>query len=352
MNPTSSPFLAQAHEYLDARHPEPLARFLRERGQLEPQEAIHSVAPAGEGNMNLTLRVTTSRRSLVVKQARPWVEKYPTIAAPVERADSEAAFYRLVMGLPAVAARMPRLLDYDPERRVLLLEDLGVASDYTGLYRGETLTPHEAATLAHWLSLLHAARWPTDVVAGLSNLPLRQLNHEHVFHLPLSPGNSVDLDAITPGLRAIAVTLAADQVLRDAIAALGELYLSGPAERPSLLHGDFFPGSWLRTPSGPAVIDPEFAFFGPAEWDVGVFLAHLTMAGQPAETVAAARRAYQPEASFDWSLAKRFAAVEVVRRLVGVAQLPLRVTLDEKRRLLEDADGVLVSRRDAETQRI
>ena len=46
--------------------------------------------------MNCTLRVTTTRRSFILKQARPWVEKYPQIAAPVERARVEAAFYAAV----------------------------------------------------------------------------------------------------------------------------------------------------------------------------------------------------------------------------------------------------------------
>ena len=42
--------------------------------------------PRGEGNMNYTLRVRTNGRSIILKQARPWVEKYPVIDAPDERA--------------------------------------------------------------------------------------------------------------------------------------------------------------------------------------------------------------------------------------------------------------------------
>lgn len=330
-------------EHLDAHRPQQLTRLLIGRGQLAPDEALRSVAPAGDGNMNLTLRVTTTRRSVIVKQARPWVEKYPAIAAPVERADSEAQFYRLVMERPAVAARMPRLLDYDAQRHVLVLEDLGEASDYTALYRGETLDPADAATLAHWLSLLHAAEWPTETVAGLTNQALRRLNYEHVFRLPLTPGNAVDLDAITPGLGSVAEDLADDPRLTSVVAALGGRYLADPGDRPSLLHGDFFPGSWLKTDTGPAVIDPEFAFFGPAEWDVGVLFGHLTLAGQPAATLGAARQAYTAGPVFDWDLAERFAAVEVVRRLLGVAQLPLALKLDEKRRILEHVRDVLVA---------
>ena len=45
-----------------------------------------AIARAGAGNMNLALRVTTrDGRSLILKQGRPWVEKYAHIPAPFER---------------------------------------------------------------------------------------------------------------------------------------------------------------------------------------------------------------------------------------------------------------------------
>ena len=65
--------------------------------------------------MNLTLRVRTERRSVVLKQARPWVEKYDHIEAPWERSLSERWFYERVASIPEVAGHMPRLLASDPE---------------------------------------------------------------------------------------------------------------------------------------------------------------------------------------------------------------------------------------------
>ena len=46
------------------------------------------------------LRVQTAERSFILKQSRPWVEKYPAIPAPEERVLVEAAFYE-----PLSAAR-------------------------------------------------------------------------------------------------------------------------------------------------------------------------------------------------------------------------------------------------------
>ena len=76
------------------------------------------------------------------------------------------------------------------------------------------------------------------------------------------------------------------------------------------------------------MIDPEFGFFGPAEFDLGVFQAHLLLAGF-SETDAQSIVSKYPR-SCDTHVAQRFAGVEVLRRLFGVAQLPLKLDDAEK----------------------
>lgn len=60
----------------------------------------------GDGNMNMTVRARSERSSCILKQARPWVVKYPHIPAPIERARVEAAFYSAVTQASEVAGRM------------------------------------------------------------------------------------------------------------------------------------------------------------------------------------------------------------------------------------------------------
>ena len=72
----------------------PIAAMLGRISLLAPDETIERSERAGDGNMNLVLRVVTNRRSLIVKQSRPWVEKYPQIAAPAERIAAEIRFYQ------------------------------------------------------------------------------------------------------------------------------------------------------------------------------------------------------------------------------------------------------------------
>ena len=52
-------------------------------------EKILNVLPAGDSNMNLVLRVQTNERSVILKQSKPYVRKFPQIPAPIERIDVE-----------------------------------------------------------------------------------------------------------------------------------------------------------------------------------------------------------------------------------------------------------------------
>ncbi len=324
---------------------ERMERYLLERGWLQEGERVERVTRAGEGNMNCTLRVCTNRRSFIAKQSRPWVEKYPSIAAPEERVLKEAMFYRAVASLAEIAARMPRLLDFDERNRVVLLEDLGETADFTGAYRdgGSDLAP--LRPLCSWLSALHGAQFDEAVRRGLENRSMRELNHEHIFCLPLQADNGLDLDAITPGLAQRARPLVENDELAEVVAELGQRYL---ANGNCLLHGDFYPGSWVQSADGVWIIDPEFCFFGPGEFDVGVFVGHLLLAGRPWQYALSVFEHYKATALFSREVALRFAGVEIMRRLIGVAQLPLDADLAGKERLLTLAQRLILAPCDVE----
>lgn len=318
---------------LNPCNPHALAEYMLAHGWLEPGERIAQVSRAGDGNMNLTLRVQTARRSVIVKQGRPWVEKYPSIPAPEDRTLGEADWYECVRAIPALARRIPRVLGLDRTDRVLVLSDLGDRGDFTDLYTGRRLAASQLDALIDWLATLHHESAGDRRAQTLENHAMRTLNHEHIFEVPLRADNGLDLDAITPGLSATARELAADRRLIAAISALGERYL-GPGS--TLLHGDYYPGSWLQAPE-PWVIDPEFGFYGPPEFDVGVLLAHLRLSGQPADLSRRALGRYLSVVALDPQLALGYAGVEVIRRLLGVSQLPLALDLDGKCALLAGA---------------
>jgi 5-methylthioribose kinase len=303
--------------------------------------------------MNLTLRVVTTQRSLVVKQARPWVERYPQIEAPLERAEFERRFYEEVQSDAWLAGMMPRFLGALPQQHLLVLEDLGESLDGTHRYpnalrkenggveglatdRGDPPDDLLVDTLVRWLARLHARPVTEAIRASFQNDRLGRLNHQHIFVIPLAEPPALDLDSITPGLARCGRELARSTTLVDRCRRLGTRYL---ADGPSLLHGDFYPGSWLETARGVRVIDPEFCRCGAPEFDLGVMLGHLRLIEPHVDWRGRMRDGYRSVSAttVDWELVDAFSGAEIMRRLLGVAQLPLQATLDWKMELLQFA---------------
>lgn len=298
----------------------------RHAGWLAAEDEVLSAAPAGEGNMNRTLRLSTGTRSIVLKQSVPFVAKYPEITAPHARDRVEAAFYREVADCPELAGAMPACLGHVAEHHLLAFEDLGTAADFTSAYRDGDLEGLDA--LASWLTALHR-RTSSDPV--FENADMRALNHAHIFEIPFVADSGLDLEGITPGLGALQRLVSGDASVMKRANELGAAYLG--ARTGALLHGDFYPGSWLRHPDGPKIIDPEFAFVGPPEFDVGVLLAHLVLTGHAPRLP----ESYAPPPQFDTTMANGFAGIEVLRRLLGVAQLPLDADIRAKGRWIDQA---------------
>ena len=74
-----------------------------------------------------------------------------------------------------------------------------------------------------------------------------------------------------PGLGELALPYKKNKELREIVAAVGRKYLG---KGITLLHGDYYPGSWMSSRNKVYVIDPEFSFIGFPEFDLGVMAAH------------------------------------------------------------------------------
>ena len=313
--------------------------YLRKRGILEANDSVVNSEKAGEGNMNFTMRVRTNERTLILKQSRPWVEKYPDIEAPWDRVIREAHFYELIKDHPQVASHTPKLYDLDPISRIIAIEDLGQAMDFTDLYQGVQLTSDNIEALSSWLSALHSISFDESSRNSLTNRDMRELNHEHIFHYPLVRDNGLNLNGITDGLNEAANQLINDSAYVNAVEELGQFYLE---DGNTLLHGDFFPGSWLKTRGEIMIIDPEFSFFGGPEYEIGVTLAHFILAQQNIELITQFVHVYR--SAVDISLVKtlKISGAEIMRRLIGVAQLPLSYGLKEKVSLLQTSHTLVL----------
>ena len=314
--------------------------YLQDKGWMEPYEEVLRMEKPGEGNMNVVVRVVGDTRNLILKQSRPYVNKYPQIAAPIERVAVERKFYSLTTPVLEIGSHLPKVVGFDAKNHLLVLEDLGAGADYTFMYKkGETMQSEELEAAIGFLKALHHQAFEESVrLAFPDNMALRQLNHEHLFLYPYMLDNGFDLDTVQAGLQKVAMSYKTDLVLAKAVGKLGEQYL---ASGPALLHGDFYPGSWLKVRSGFKVIDPEFCFFGPPEYDLGVLLAHLRMAQQPDADIEKVIGQYG--GGVNERRVAQWEGMETIRRIIGLAQVPLDLTLEEKEELLKSASAKIKS---------
>lgn len=316
-----------------------LEAYLREKKWISNQEKILSTEKPGEGNMNFVNRIITDQKSFILKQSRPWVQKYPQVDAPIERIGIEYHFYHLIAPYKNINRYTPAVIGFDPEHFILALEDLGDGADYTYLYqKDKRLSTAEMEALTKLISVLHQVDVDKKEKVQFDNQAMKVLNHEHIFVFPFAKENGFDLNTIQEGLQEVAVPYKEDEKLKKVVRKLGEIYLQN---HDTLLHGDYYPGSWLKVEGGLKVIDPEFAYFGKAEFDLGVMLAHLKMAQQPEEIVQQLLQLYEQPERFDKILMWAFVGVELMRRIIGLAQLPLSLTLAEKKSLLQEASSFI-----------
>lgn len=320
-------------KYIQAIGIQNIDQYLFEQGILNHNEQIQDISVPGEGNMNLVLRLKTNQnRSIILKKSFKYVKKYPQVKAPINRLSKEFTFYDTIT---LKNNYFPHILGFDNTKHILLQSDLGETKDYSAIYQSHQLNETEINQIFDFLLELHQAEQP----AHFENKEMQQLNHEHIFVIPFLKDNGIDLNQFSLGLQEFSQDFKSNIRLPIKAKALGNIYLS---KGDYLLHGDYYPGSWLQTKNGFKVIDPEFCFFGPVEFDLGVCIAHLKMAEIDYQAIEQGLARYMQEIEIDKTLLRNFIGVEIIRRLLGVAQLPITLSLQGKIELLEEAKKMMM----------
>ena len=295
-------------------------------------EQIHNIEVPGEGNMNVVLRVETNKKSFILKQSRPYVNKYPNIKNSEKRIIVEDQFYELIIK-SEIQKFFPKKIDFIKKDLILLIEDLGQCRDMSYLYSSKNMNLDHFNSLIYILESIHK----TKVNSFPSNYSLKELNHEHIFVLPFQK-NDFQLDDIQSGLKKLSTYITNDSNINDVVKRIGDMYLK---VGNTLLHGDYYPGSWMQKDDNVYVIDPEFSHLGFKEFDLGVMAAHLTMITESEDYLNKIIKAYSE--NIDKSIFYKVSGIEIIRRIIGLAQLPLDMSLNAKEKLLNIAKKMILS---------
>lgn len=306
---------------------EVIQNLLKDKKWLKEGESVSRTEIAGEGNMNVVLRIISNQRSFILKQSRPYVQKYQDIPAPIERIEVEHKFYN-ALSTSHVQSHLPSVINFDKEDHLLMISDLGESDDMTQIYNHHKIS---AAVVEELILILEGIHF-TEVFKYPENLALRELNHQHIFVLPFEADNGFNLDEIQEGLQEVSMSYKSNEALKQKVKVLGEEYL---VKGETLIHGDYYPGSWLQIDRETYVIDPEFSFLGFAEFDLGVMAAHLTITSLNERVIDQILNDYS--LPFSEQKVRHYAGVEIIRRLIGLAQLPISLSLEQKGKLLDTA---------------
>lgn len=283
--------------------------------------------------MNVVLRVKTNQRSFVLKQSRPFVQKYQQIEAPLNRIEVENRFYEAIQEA-SITSHIPEILGFDKKNYLMQMEDLGQCEDMTFCYHDRSIAQQILGKLINIAAAIHKIGPLNDFP---ENMALRKLNHQHIFVLPFLEDNGFQLNDVQEGLQELSLPYKSDNAIKAVVNKLGDMYLS---KGNVLIHGDYYPGSWMQLEDEVYIIDPEFSFIGFREFDLGIMTAHLIMATMDSSSLKKVMQLYKADA--DYGLVSRVAGIEIMRRLIGLAQLPLERTISEKNDLLKLARKMIL----------
>jgi len=301
-----------------------LGRFLCDLGIWD--DAAPAIEPAGDGNINWVrrLRSHASGRTLIVKHARPALERFPQYVTSTERIVFENRYYEFARGCDPDGV-CPTILHFDEERRLLVLEDLGRAERLdAALLRGADVGA-ALAQVAAFLGRIHAATCADDDLAGqFANGDMQRLHGDHIFELPYV----TDFE-VPDGVRVRASEIRADATVREISARAYQRYLE---PRGALVHADVQPGNILLRGNGPTLLDAEIAHVGDPAFDVGTLLAHVWLgrlaARGPVRAISPAQSlwagytdALGTAMRVPFSDVARYAGLEMMRRTIGAARV-------------------------------
>ncbi len=242
------------------------------------EDAALQCTEIGDGNLNYVFRVVDpeSGKSVILKQALPYAkvvgESWPLT---LQRAQIEADALRKHGEF--VPHLVPAVYATDADLALTVMEDLShLTIAREGLIRGQAY-PNLSTDIGEYLArtLFHTSDFALHpfekkkLAAAFSNPELCKITEDLIFTDPFFDHETNDFE---PELRSAVEALWTNQTLQLEAAKLKFSFLT---EAEALLHGDLHTGSIFSSDSETKVIDPEFAYYGPIGFDVGVFLANL-----------------------------------------------------------------------------
>ncbi len=239
-----------------------------------------SVSEIGDGNVNFIFRLQGPKGQVLMKQAVPYL-RIVGESWPLSLKRNFFEFRALQTHSKLAPAYMPEVFSYNESTSSMIMEFL---DDHLILRKGmmagteypnfsEHISDYMAQTLFFTSDLaLNAGEKKELMQLFCENIDLCKITEDLIFTDPYrkAPQNHWT----TPELDSDVLSLQTDVPLKIAATEMKAKFLT---HAQALIHGDLHSGSIMVNAEETKVIDPEFAFFGPMGFDMGLLFANFFM---------------------------------------------------------------------------
>ncbi|MDC9583188.1 S-methyl-5-thioribose kinase [Xenorhabdus sp. PR6a] len=239
------------------------------------------IQEVGDGNLNLVFIVAGKEKTIVVKQALPYVRAAGE-SWPLSLMRSHFEYHALIEEKRVANAYVPEVYFYDEKMSLFVIEYLSQHIILRKrLIAGEKL-PNLAEdvgiflanTLFHTSDIGMTSKGKKDLTARFANNhELCKITEDLIFTEPYF--NAERNNWTTPQLDDEIYSIWQDRALIQTAMQYKYQFMT---QAQALLHGDLHSGSIMVTPDSTKVIDPEFSFMEPMAFDIGSYIGNLLMA--------------------------------------------------------------------------
>lgn len=237
------------------------------------------ISEIGDGNLNFVYIVKSNDKSIILKQAVPYLrcvgEDYP-----LSRIRMTFEIGALKKEKEICPTLVPDIYYSSFDMSVVAMQNLNHHKILRGEMINRVMFPHLSEhistflvdTLFYTSDFYLSSQEKKEEVKKFINIELCTITEDFIFTYPYEDNATNEYN---PKLDMQYVKKFRED--REIKAAIIEMKYKFKTSAQSLLHGDLHTGSIMLNQKETFVIDPEFAFYGPIGFDVGIYLANLMM---------------------------------------------------------------------------
>ena len=239
-----------------------------------------TISELSDGNINYVYRVQDEKgNSVIVKYAD---DKIRTSGNPLTVDRNRIETNALLKERELAGNYVPEVYLLDQANRLFIMEDLkdyenmryGLMQQHTYSTFGKDIVDFMSKTLILSTDDVISPMEKKEAVKQFINPMLCRITERLVFSEPYD--KHCPFNNYTPELKDyIEREICGDKELKLEVAKLKYIFKN---KAQSLLHGDLHTGSIFVKEGSTRILDPEFAFYGPAGYDVGNVIANLIFA--------------------------------------------------------------------------